>query len=67
MVDRDKLWNDKDSKNYFNSRNQFTISNDNDFNRFHGNRKEAASKKWQEKVDADKWVKKLWKNKTQKF
>ena len=37
MVDRDRFLNDKDYENFFDLKNQFSISNDNDFNRFHRN------------------------------
>ena len=49
MVDRDRFLNDKDYENSFDIRNQFSISNDNNFNRFHRNLIEAAEsdrKKW---------------------
>ena len=49
MVDRDRFLNDKDYEHFFDLKNQFSISNDNDFNRFHRNLIEAAEsdrKKW---------------------
>ena len=49
MVDRDRFLNDKDYGNFFDLKNQFSISNDNDFKRFHRNLIEAAEsdrKKW---------------------
>ena len=49
MVDRDGFLNDKDYENFFNLKNRFSISNDNDSNRFHRNLIEAAEsdrKKW---------------------
>ena len=50
MVDRDRFLNDKDYENFFDLKNQFSISNDNDFNRFHRNLIEAA------KSDRKKWM-----------
>ena len=48
MVDRDRFLNDKDCENFFDLKNQFSISNDHNFNRFHRNLIEAAKsdKKW---------------------
>ena len=49
MVDRDRFLNDKDYENFFDLKNQFSISNDNDLNRFHRNFIEAPEsdrKKW---------------------
>ena len=42
MVDRDKVLNDEDYEICFDLKNQCTISNNNDFNRFHRNLIEAA-------------------------
>ena len=50
MVDRDRFLNDKDYEHFFDLKNQFSISNDNDFNRFHRNFIEAA------KSDRKKWM-----------
>ena len=49
MVDRDRFLNAKDYESFFDLNNQFSISNDNDFNRYHRNLIEAAEndrKKW---------------------
>ena len=35
MVDRDRFLNDKDYENFFDLKNQFSISDDNSFNKFH--------------------------------
>ena len=50
MVDRNRFLNDKDYENFFDLKNQFSISIDNDFNRFHRNLIEAAEK------DRKKWM-----------
>ena len=50
MVDRDRFFNDKDYENFFDLKNQFSISKDKDFNRFHRNLIEAA------KSDRKKWM-----------
>ena len=50
MVDRDRFLNNKDYENFFDLKNQFSISNDNDFNRFHRNLIEAAE------IDRKKWM-----------
>ena len=41
MVDRDSFLNDEDYENFFDLKKQFSVSNDNDFNRFHRNLIEA--------------------------
>ena len=49
MVNRDEFLNDKDNENFFDLNSQFSISNDNDFNRFHRNLIEAVEsdrKQW---------------------
>ena len=49
MVDRDRFFNDKDYESFFDLINQFSISNDKDFNRFHRNLIEAVEndrKEW---------------------
>ena len=50
MVDRDRFLNDKDYENFFDLKNQFSTSNDNDFNRFHRNLIETAES------DREKWM-----------
>ena len=44
MFDRDRFLNDKDKDISFDLKNQFSISNNNDFKRFHRNLIEAAER-----------------------
>ena len=42
MVDRDSFLNEKEKENFFDLKNKFSISNDNNFDRFQRNFIEAA-------------------------
>ena len=53
MVDRDRFLNDKDCESFLVLKNQFNVSNNNNFNRFQKNLNEAAEND-RKKLDADK-------------